>query len=129
MISTYPDARFIKTIKESQQAIKNGQSIVIYPEDSKKGYLKELEGFFAGFAVFAETSLKKGIDVPVVVSYYKKNENVYIFDKPILYSKLLKDYGSREIIVKSLLDRCNRLGEMTETEYNLNLTDKKEEVA
>ena len=47
----------IKTIKESQETLKNGESIVIYPEDSKKGYLKELEGFFAGFAVQKSTAV------------------------------------------------------------------------
>lgn len=51
---------------------------MIFPEDSTNGYLPELEGFFAGFASFCEYALKNGIDVPVVVSYFKKEEkNLY----------------------------------------------------
>ena len=32
---------------------KEGYNIVIFPEDSAKGYLEELEGFFAGFVLMA----------------------------------------------------------------------------
>ncbi len=112
LISTYRDARFIKTINESFEAVKNGESLVIFPEDSAKGYLAELEGFFAGFAVFAQTCLKKGVDVPIVVSYFKKNEKVFVFDNPIKYSQLLSECGSKEKIVERLLNRCNELGKM-----------------
>jgi hypothetical protein len=131
LISTYRDGRFVKTIRESQNTLKNGESIVIYPEDSKKGYLAELEGFFAGFAVFAETCLKKGMDVPVVVSYFKKKEKVYIFDKTVMYSDLVKECGSREKVVERLLNRCNELGKMTEKDYMafINKNDTKSKVA
>ena len=112
LISTYRDARFIKTINESFEAIKNGESIVVFPEDSAKGYLAELEGFFSGFAVFAQTCFKKGYDLPIVVTYFKKNEKVYVFDKPILYSELLKQCGNKDEIAKCLLNRCNELGKM-----------------
>ncbi len=54
LISTYRDVRFRKTIRESLAAIRAGENIVIFPEDSTKGYLEELEGFHAGFVVFAE---------------------------------------------------------------------------
>jgi len=117
LISTYRDARFVRTIRESQETLQKGQSIVIYPEDSAKGYLAELEGFFAGFAVFAEACLKNGMDVPVVVSYFKKNEKVYIFDKPITYSELMAQCGDRQSVIQKLLSRCNELGKMTEEEY------------
>ena len=33
----------------SETAIKNGESVVIFPEVSDKGYLAELEGFHFGF--------------------------------------------------------------------------------
>ena len=83
LISTYKDARFLKTMRESLDAINNKESIVVFPEDSAKGYLAQLEGFFAGFAVFAEHALKRGIDLPVVVSYFRKNQKIFVFDKPI----------------------------------------------
>lgn len=116
LISTYKDVRFIKTIRESVEAIKQGDNIVIYPEDSKKGYLAELEGFFAGFVVLADSCLKEGIDVPIYVTYFKKKEKLYIIDKPILYSELCKKYNSKEEKAKALCERCNELGKMKEFE-------------
>ncbi len=112
LISTYKDIRFAKTIKESLVAVKKGESIVVFPEHSEKGYLPELEGFFEGFAVFAEHCARKGIDIPIVVSYFRKNENTYVFDAPVPYSVLLAEHGDRKNIVAHLLMRCNELGKM-----------------
>ena len=112
LISTYRDGRFLKTIRESVQAIENGDNIVIFPEDATKGYLEELEGFFEGFTMLAEVLKKKGIDVPVYVTYFKKKELIYVVDKPVLYSELCQSGESREDIAKKLLDRCNELGRM-----------------
>ena len=112
LISTYKDARLRNTIKESISAIKQGDNIVIFPENSEDGYLAELKGFFAGFVLLANACEKEGIDVPIFVSYYKKKENKYIFDQPILFSKLKEDYKTKEQIAEYLLDRCNNLGKM-----------------
>ncbi len=117
LISTYKDVRFVKTMRESLDAIKNGESIVIYPEDSAKGYLAQLEGFFAGFAVFAEHAAKRGIDIPIVVSYFKKNEKIFVFDEPKKYSSLLVQHGCKEKVVDYLLKRCNELGVMDLSGY------------
>ncbi len=117
LISTYRDARFVKTMKESLETIKNGESVVVYPEDSKKGYLAQLEGFFAGFAVFAEHALKKGVDIPIVVSYFRKNQKIFVFDKPQKYSELLVEHGNKEKVVEYLLNRCNQLGVMDLSSY------------
>lgn len=112
LISTYKDTRFKKTINESFEAIENGQSIVVFPEDSSNGYLPELEGFYAGFVMFAETCFKKGIDVPIYVSYFKKAERIYVIDKPVMYSELSKNGESRKEIADKLRIRCNELGKM-----------------
>ena len=113
LISTYRDHRFLKTIRESVSALKKGESIVVFPEDSKNGYLPELEGFFAGFVMLAEVCKKQGMDLPIYVSYFKKKERQYIFDKPVLYSQLTANGETREEVAKRLLDRCNELGKMT----------------
>ena len=126
LISTYKDGRFIKTIRESVSAIKEGDNIVIYPEDSKKGYLPELEGFFGGFVVLAETCKKQGIDVPIYVTYFKKSELTYIVDAPVMYSELTKNGESREEVALKLLNRCNELGKMT---FNESVKDDDEELA
>lgn len=113
LISTYKDARFMKTIKESIAAIENGDNVVIFPEDSTNGYLAELEGFHAGFVVFAETALKKGIDLPVFVTYFNKEKLIYIIDRPINYSEIKAVCKSKEEIADKLRVRCNELGKMT----------------
>lgn len=116
LISTYRDSRLRNTIRESIEAIKEGQNIVIYPEDSTKGYLAELEGFHAGFILLADALVKAGIDATIYVSYYRKSDNTYIFDKSILYSELTKLGLSRDEISEKLCLRCNELGKMYASE-------------
>lgn len=120
LISTYQDARFIKTIKESQSALKKGENIIIFPEVSDEGYLKTLKGFHKGFALFADDCLKKGLDIPIFIAYYNKKHNVYLIDEPINYSTLKTQYPNREDLATALCDRCNALGEMTYDETFLN---------
>lgn len=113
LISTYQDARLKNTLTESIAAIKNGQNLVIFPEKSIGGYFAELKGFYAGFIILAKQCLKQGIDVPIYVSYYRKKERKYIFDKPIMFSELNRTLVSREKIADYLLERCNSLGKIT----------------
>jgi hypothetical protein len=113
LISTYKDARLVKTLRESMEALKQGDNIVVFPEDSKNGYLEQLEGFFAGFVMLAEVCYKRGMDVPIFVTYFRRKDLKYIIDAPIKYSELVKGGATRADIAKRLLDRCNELGRMT----------------
>lgn len=122
LISTYKDARLVKTLRESMEALKKGDNIVVFPEDSKNGYLEQLEGFFAGFVMLAEVCYKRGMDVPIFVTYFKRKELKYVIDAPIKYSELAKGGATRADIAKRLLDRCNELGRMT-----LDKTERAEE--
>ncbi len=124
LISTYRDGRFIKTIRETISVLKDGDNIVIFPEDSEKGYLKELEGFHAGFVLLCEQCLKEGLDVPIYVSYYRKEENAYVFDAPVKYSELKEKYKTRDEISHQLCLRCNELGKMDLTEYGVTVEQK-----
>ena len=124
LISTYQDARLMKTIKESIDAIKMGESVVIYPEHSEKGYLPELEGFHYGFIILAEACLKRGIDVPVYVTYFRKTDKVYIIDKPVLYSEIAQG-RTKEEVANLLLNRCNELGKMEFSSEFIKETKKK----
>ena len=112
LISTYEDFRLVKTLRESIEALKSGDNIVIFPEDSTKGYLSELEGFHEGFVLLADCCKKKGIDLPIYVSYFRKSDRTYIFDAPVKYSELCSKFDNREQIAKYLCDRCNELGKM-----------------
>lgn len=112
LISTYKDGRLKNTIAQSFEAIKNGENVVIFPENSDGGYFKELKEFFAGFVLLAQFCYKKGEDVPIYVSYYKKEEKKYIFDKPILFSELKTLCSSRNEMSNYLLEKCNNLGKL-----------------
>ena len=117
LISTYKDSRFAKTVKESYATLKEGSNVIIYPEDSTNGYLAELEGFHAGFTMLCEYCKRKGYDVPVYVTYFKKEENIYIIDKPVMYSEISRNGESKEEIAKRLCIRCNELGKMDISAY------------
>ncbi len=126
LISTYKDLRFLRTLKESLKALQSGDNIIIYPEDSKNGYLAELEGFHEGFVMLAEFCKKRGYDVPIYVTYFRKSDLVYIIDKPVYYSELSSNGETRAEIAKKLCDRCNELGKM---KFNIEeFIEKKEAV-
>ena len=112
LISTYTDARLVKTLRESIASLQSGDNIVIFPEDSTNGYLPELEGFHEGFVLLADVCKKRELDLPIYVSYFRKSDRTYIFDAPIKYSELLKKYQTRSEIAKALCARCNELGKM-----------------
>lgn len=112
LISTYKDARLRTTIRESIQALKSGDNIVIFPEDSTNGYLSELEGFHGGFDLLCSQCAKNGLDLPIYVAYFRKSDCTYIFDAPIKYSELNAKYKTREEIANYLCSRCNELGKM-----------------
>ena len=109
LISTYPDARLKRTIKQSVATIEKGQSVVLFPEDSSTGYHETLKAFLPGFTLFAKTCYKKGIDVPIYVAYLKKKTNTFVIDKPVKFSELYKDYQEPEEIANIL---CNRINEI-----------------
>lgn len=127
LISTYHDANFFHTIKESFEAIEKGENIVIFPEKSPDGYEAELRGFYAGFVVFAQYCYKKGIDTPIYVSCFKKKERVYIFDEPIMFSELKSKFDNRDQMAEYLLDRCNKLGQIDLNNENPNKENDKAE--
>ncbi len=112
LIPTWHDGRFMTTLRESVAALKKGENIVIYPEDSTNGYLEQLEGFHQGFVALAEVCKKKGMDVKIYVSYYRKKDRTYIIDRPVSYSELTKNGESKEEVCQKLLARCNELGQM-----------------
>ena len=112
LISVYKDTRLIKTLRESVRSIESGDNIVVFPEDSTKGYLSELEGFHEGFVLLAELCLRRGIDLPIYTAYFRKGDTTYIFDAPVRFSELSEKFESRAEIAQYLCDRCNAIGKM-----------------
>ena len=109
VIPTYPDARLQETMRESAETIDKGMSIVIFPEDSSKGYFEQLEFVFGGFAVLCEMLYKNGRDVPVACCYYRKKERVCVVDNPVKYSVLRGDTFDRNALAEKVLKRINEL--------------------
>lgn len=113
LLPTYPDYRFISTIKMSIKAYEEGKDIVVFPEDSSTGYKDKLEYFFSGFVSFLETMYRRNVDIPVCIAYFQKKKNTFIIDEAIKYSKIKEKYGSDfgkianelRIIMNSLKDK------------------------
>ena len=129
LISTYPDGRFKKTLTQSIDALEKGMNVIIFPEDSMKGYLDELEGFHLGFTALAKLCLKKGIDAPLYVAYYRKKEKKYVVDKPVKLSELFSGGATREEVAAKLCARCNELGKMDLNALQKDETPQKEVAA
>ena len=112
LISTYRDHRFRTTLKQSVSTIEAGASVIIFPEDSSKGYFNTITGFYSGFVTLAGVCYKKGMDLPIYLTYLRKKEGVYVVDKPIYYSQLLQTGMDKYQLAESLHQRCNELGVM-----------------
>ena len=112
LIPTYKDSRLRKTLSMSVDAIKNKENVVIFPENSAKGYLDKLEGFFAGFVLLAKLCMKEGIDLSIHLAYYKKSEKVYVIDKKIMFSELINSGLTQDEIAEKLCNRVNELADL-----------------
>ncbi len=113
LISIRDGAALRRTINAAYISLNDfKENLVIFPEDSTKGYLEELEGFKHGFLLICEYAYKKGLDLDVVVAYYQRKNNLCVVDSPIKYSTLLSKYQTRDKIAEALKDRCNELGKM-----------------
>jgi len=113
-IPTYKDdaIKLVGTLRQSLKTIKKGESIVIFPEDSSEGYFDKPKRFFSGFVVLGERLLQKGVDIPVVVSYFSNKKHKVIMDKPILFSALKKLHNDRENLAEAVRQRLNELADM-----------------
>ena len=111
LISTYHDARFKHTLTESLKTLESGKSVIVFPEISDQGYLDVLEGFHKGSVMLAGICYKRGMDIPVYVSYFKKSESkTLLVSEKITLEELFGDGKSREEIAAYLCARCNALG-------------------
>ena len=112
LISSYPDVRFKRTLKEAVETLKAGYSVVIFPEVSEKGYFRELTGFHPGAALFFQYCRRHGLNVPVHVAYLQRDSRNFVFDAPTTVNELLDlGLGKTELMAK-LCHRCNELGKM-----------------
>ena len=110
LIPTYEDMRMANSINVSVKALQDNKAIVIYPEDSSDGYKDEIEKFLNGFLFLCEAAKRKGIDLPIYVSYFKKKGKLFVVDKPIPYSEINEKFkGDKNAIADYLRLRMNEL--------------------
>lgn len=112
LISSYGDARFKKTLQESLATLRQGHSVVVFPEKSDDGYFDELTGFYPGFVMLLQYCRQHGENPQVHVAYLRKKTGEYIFDKPATAEALLGLGLSRNELAQKLCQRCNELGKM-----------------
>ena len=92
--------------------VKDGNNIIIFPEDSSFVYFDNLSKFFSGFLVLAERCHRRGKDLPIFIAYFSKKKKKVVIDKPIRYSELISKYAglTMDEISSKLLTRSNQLG-------------------
>lgn len=112
-IATHNSAmKLVSTLRASETALNDGNTLIIFPEDSSKGYFEKPKFFFSGFVVLGERMLAKGIDLPVYTAYFSKIKRKIIVDSPVMFSKLKERFGEREKVSENLRLRMNELADM-----------------
>lgn len=109
LLPTYTDRRLLTTVKLTEEEYESGKDIIIYPEDSSKGYKDEIEKFFSGFASFLGIMYRKGHDIPVMVTYFDRRRNTFIFSGISKYSTLLEKYKTNDEIAEAMRKKMNSL--------------------
>ena len=112
LVPTYPDLRFKNTLKRSIDALKNGNTLIVFPENSEDGYHEVLKEFRPGAVMLLEQCKRHGLDVEVFVAYYKKKTRQHIFAAPVTVGQLLKTKCGRKELAQILCNQCNQLGQM-----------------
>lgn len=115
LIPTYGDLRFHITLNKTFETLKNGETVIIFPEDSHDGYHKELTHFFPGGFFIARKYAEKVNDPTLFPCYYVKSIRSFAFGKGIRYSELSRKYGTDyQKMADEFCDLCNDLGKRYE---------------
>ena len=109
LIPTYTDSRLLKTFKETEKVMADGYPLVVYPEDSSDGYKDQIEKVFNGFLLYCQIQYRKGIDLPIYVSYFQNKKRRFVINKPHYYSELVKQYENHDQIADALRLEMNSL--------------------
>lgn len=110
IMPTYPDLRLTKTFNESIAELKNGVSILIFPENSSDGYHDILTEYYGGFWLLAKRyNETTGNDINIVNMYYHKKSNRVIVSEPRSYLELSERFRDRDELTKFFCDDANGL--------------------
>ena len=110
ILPTYTDMRFLYTVRSSMELLSEGASLLIFPENSSRGYLDELTDAFPGFVMLAEQYLNKtGVDSPIVSAYYHRKSKKMIVEAPEYVGRLLENGMKRKEIAEYFKERINEI--------------------
>lgn len=110
IIGTYTDMRFLSTIKYSMEVLDDNASIVIYPEDSSKGYYETVHEAFPGFVMLALSYYqKRGEDVPVIPAYVSTKKHRFVLGEPRYIHELEGTGLSKQEMANLIRDDINNL--------------------
>lgn len=104
LIATYRDNRFISSIKTSSKILDANSPLLIFPEDSEKGYANPPVGFNKGFVVMSKLYKKiRNIDLPVYICYFHNLAKRIVVSKPIFVNKMLEEGMSEDQVAEEAL--------------------------
>ena len=110
VLPSYPDARLRKTLQYSIDTLDANNAIMVFPEDSGKGYFDEMVKFFPGFVMLSEQYYKKtGEDVPVFPMYWGRKKNKIVVGKPLYVNEMAKEGLDRYQIADKFKEEINTL--------------------
>ena len=109
LLPVFKGTRIKKTYDYTMRVLDEDVSVVIFPEDSSKGYEELPKEFFRGFLVAAKIYLQKtGEDVPVYPMYYAcSRKKAYVGD-PLFYGELAGQMNETDMC-RLFLDRIREL--------------------
>lgn len=110
ILPTYQDMRMINTINDTIKIIDSGLPMVIFPENSDKGYKEQIESCHQGCYMFAERYYRiKKVDVPLYPVYVHVKRKIIVIGKP-MYLQELKEQGlNKEQIIEYYRQQINNL--------------------
>ncbi len=111
VIPTYQDIRLRQTIKASIEHLQVGNSLLIFPEDSKEGYHDVMTHFNGGFVYLAIQYYEQcGIDLPIIPIYYDSFRKKMVIDNIEYIQPLIQKGMSREDIAEYFRKHLNQIG-------------------
>ena len=110
VLPTFPDARIKRTLKYSMECLDADFPLLIFPEDSNKGYFDEMTHFYSGFVLLSELYFKnKGEDLPVFPVYFGRKKKKIVVGKPLYVQDLIKKGLNRDEIAEVFRLEVNKL--------------------
>ena len=108
VIPSYEDMRLIHTIHDVAGTMDNGLPVVLFPENSDKGYQKVLHDLHEGYIVISKfVSKKRQKETPIYPFYMHVKRKTIIIGKPFYLSQF-EGKDNKEIL-KYTADRINEL--------------------